>query len=190
MKIYIILLLEFFKVGMFAIGGGYATLPFLYQLSTFYHWFNPLDLTQMVAISNMMPGPIGTNLAAQIGFKAASFWGAFMAVVGILIPSLVFVFIVSKLLKEFEGNKFVKSIFYVLKPTSCAMIVAIGFKLLKDAIFIAGQPITFHSIDWLALGLLLSLFILSLKKNYSPLFYIGISALAGVLIYVVKSFLF
>lgn len=187
MNLYLILLLEFFKIGLFAIGGGMATLPFLYHLSTIYNWFSTTDLTQMLAIANIVPGPVGINLASQAGFKAIGFWGTLMAVIGILIPSLIFVLIISKLLKEFEGNRFVKSIFYMLKPASCAMIVAIGVKLLKNSIF-KTENLTVASIDWLALILFLALMALSIKKEHSPLFYFGVSALVGILIHIISLF--
>lgn len=185
MKLAFILLFEFFKVGLFAIGGGYATLPFLYNLSIVYHWFSTKDLTQMLAIANVVPGPVGINLASQVGFKAANFWGALIAVIGIMIPSVIFVFIISKLLKEFEGNRFVKSIFYMLKPTSCGMIAAIGFKLLKDVVFHSGQPIGISSIDWIAVVLFSVLFFVSLKREHSPLFYLAVSAFVGVCIHII-----
>lgn len=190
MSTYLILILEFFKIGLFAIGGGYATVPFLYNLSSVHHWFNPKDLIQMLAIANIVPGPVGINLASLTGYRVAGFWGAFAAATGIMIPSLIFVFIISKLLKEFEGNRFVKAILYMLKPASCAMIFAIGFKLLKETIFETGQPVSFHSIEWSALILFLALFIISLKQKYSPLFYLGVPALVGVIIHIIKPFIF
>ncbi len=189
MNILLFLVTEFSKIGLFAIGGGYAILLFLYHLSVEYHWFDPKYLTQMLAISSIMPGPIGINLAAQTGFIAANFWGALAAVIGIMIPSLVFVFIISKILKEFKHSKVVRSIFYILKPTSCGMVMAIGFKLLKDLIFIPKQPTFLNSFDWLGLALFLVLLFLSIKKKHSPLFYLGISALVGVFVQIVKPFI-
>lgn len=180
MNIIITIFMEFFKIGLLAIGGGYATLPFLYHLSTVYGWFSPNDLTQMIAIANIMPGPVGIILASQIGFKAAYFLGALTAVTGLMIPALIFVFIISKLLKEFEGNKFVHSIFYMLKPASCAMIAAIGIRLLKTSI------IGHIEMDWLALALFLILLIISLKKEYSPLFYLGTSAVFGIFVHIIR----
>ena len=183
MKLSLILFVQFIKIGLFAIGGGYATLPFLYELSSIYHWFCPGDLTQMLAIASMMPGPIGINLASQSGFKAFGVWGAFLAVSGIMVPSLIFVFIISKILKEFKGNRFVHSILSMLKPTSCAMVVAIGCNLLKDVVFKQGACVpTVSSIDWVALALFATMFVISLKKNMSPMFYLGVSAIVGVIV--------
>lgn len=179
MKLSLILFLEFVKTGLFAIGGGYATLPFLYHMSVVYHWFAASDLTQMLAIASIMPGPIGINLASQVGFKVSGVWGAFLATAGIMVPSLIFVFIISKILKEFEGNKFVRSIMHMLKPTSCAMVIAIGLNLLKNMVFPSGN---FHSVDWFAICLFVALFAISLKNSMSPMFYLGFSALVGVLL--------
>lgn len=184
MKIMFLLLIQFFKVGMFAVGGGLATIPFLYELGKTYNWFNVNDLAQMLAISNIVPGPVGTNLAAIIGFKAFGILGSLIAVLGIMIPSLIFVIVISKILKEFESNKYVQSIFYILKPTSCAMIVAIGTKLLFNIIVKHTSVLNKNSIDWFATILFLFLIILSQKnKNHSPLFYLGLSAFVGILLH-------
>lgn len=187
MSLLITILIEFIKIGFFAIGGGMATLPFLYHLSVEYAWFSAKDLAQMLAIANIVPGPVGINLATQVGFIAHGFSGALAAALGILIPSLVCVFIVAKLLKDFEGNRFVKSIFYMLKPASCAMIAAIGVKLIKSTI-VKTPHFAFNQIDLPALILLLVLIFISIKKEHSPLFYLAISALAGLLFHIIKSF--
>lgn len=188
MNLLLTILIEFSKIGFFAIGGGMATLPFLYHLSTEYGWFSAKDLAQMLAVANIVPGPVGINLATQVGYKADGFLGAFAAALGILIPSLICVFIVAKLLKEFEGNKFVKSIFYILKPTSCAMIAAILIKLIKSTVIKTPHLTAISQIDWMAIALLLILIFINLKKEHSPLFYLTVSALAGVLFHIVKLF--
>jgi chromate transporter len=187
MNTSITLFLEFIKIGFFAIGGGYATLPFLYQLSKVYHWFRPQDLTQMLAFASLMPGPIGINLASQVGFKVQYLWGAILAVTGIMIPSLVFVFIISKILKEFKDSVFVKSIFYMLKPACCGMVVAIGFKLLKSVVVPTGAIVSF---DWTALAIFLLLLFVSIKQKHDPIFYLGVAAALGLLVQVVKPFIF
>lgn len=188
MSLLTIIFVEFVKIGLFAIGGGMATLPFLYHLSVVYKWFSAENLAQMLAIANIVPGPVGINLASQVGYKASGFLGALAATLGIIVPSLICVFIVAKLLKEFEGNRFVKSIFYTLKPASCAMIAAILVKLIKSTLIKAPHFIALSQIDWVALVLLILLVIVNLKKEHSPLFYLTISALAGVFFHVIKLF--
>lgn len=182
----LIIFIEFCKIGLFAIGGGLATLPFLFHLGIVYHWFYTNDLAKLLAIANIVPGPVGINLASLIGFSANGFIGSLMAILGIMTPSLVFVFVISKLLKEFEGNKFVKSIFYMLKPTSCAMIMAICIRLLKNILFLHNQLFDVNQFNWLALLLFIILLIHSFKINRSPIFYFGVSALAGILLHVLK----
>ena len=76
MKLYFFLYFEFFKIGLFSLGGGYATLPFLYHMSEQYHWFSPVELTQMLAISSITPGPVGLNVATYAGFKTAGIIGS------------------------------------------------------------------------------------------------------------------
>lgn len=187
MNNFILLFLEFTKVGFFTIGGGYATLPFLYHFASQYHWFSANYITQMLAISSIMPGPIGINLSAQTGFIVGKFWGAFASVLGIMLPAFLFVFIIAKLLKQFKNSKIVEAVFYILKPTSCGMVLAIGVKLLKNCIFIPNTSVLF-SLDWIGLFLFLSLFYLSLKKHFHPIFYLSVSAFVGVLIKFVTSF--
>ncbi len=183
MNTSLILFLEFIKIGFFAIGGGYATLPFLYRLSIIYHWFKPQDLTQMLAVASLMPGPIGINLATQVGFKVNFLWGAILAVIGIMIPSLIFVFAISKILKEFKGSVFVKSIFYMLKPACCGMVIAIAFKLLKGVVIPSGH---FASFDLTALVIFSCLLVLSIKQKHDPIFYLIIAGILGLLVQIIK----
>lgn len=181
-----VLLLEFIKIGLFAIGGGYATLPFLYRLSLVYHWFKPQDLTQMLAVASLMPGPIGINLATQVGFKVNFLLGSIIAVIGIMIPSLIFVFIISKILKKFKDSIVVKSVFYMLKPACCGMVVAIAFKLLKGVIVPSGH---IESFDFIAFSIFCGLLILSFKQKHEPIFYLAISAMLGLLVGIIKFFI-
>lgn len=183
---YLIIFYEFCKIGLFAIGGGFATLPFLYHMGSFYHWFSAKDLTQMLAISSTMPGPIGINLATTTGFAIKGAIGSFLAVVGIMTPALIFVILVSKILKKFRTNKFVISLFYILKPVSCAMVTAIGFKLLKTAVYKPIDSNFFASVDWIALLIFGTLLALSFQKKRNPLFYVVVSAVAGIAVHVIK----
>lgn len=192
MSLAFVIFVEFIKTGMFAIGGGLATLPFLYHIGHAHAWYSAKDLSQMLAVASIVPGPIGINLASYAGFTIKGFWGALIAVSGIMIPSLASVILLSKVLKHFRENQFVKSMLYVLKPTGCAMIAAVGFRLFRDAIF---KSFTLHhiSIDYAALVLLIVLMIISAKsgeKQKGPLFYLGFSAVVGVFIGLIKPLFF
>ena len=129
--IYIHLFLEFFKIGLFSFGGGYATIPFLYHISQVYNWYSLDELTQMVAVASITPGPVGINVATYAGLKSAGVLGSALATTAEMLPSLFLVIIVSKLLKKFSDNFYVKSIIETLKPISCALLtsVAIGVML-------------------------------------------------------------
>ena len=167
--IYLQLICEFFKIGLFSFGGGYATIPFLYHLSQEYAWYSLEELTQMVAVASITPGPVGINVATYAGMKTAGVVGALLATVSELLPSLILVLIVAKLLKKFSDNFYVKAIIETLKPISCALLTAVAIGLLTPQIK-----------DLKAMILLAVLLLMSWKSKKDPLFYILISAIIGV----------
>ena len=167
--IYAELFKEFFKIGLFSFGGGYATLPFLYHISQKYNWYSLEELTQMTAIASITPGPVGINVATYAGLKASNILGALIATISEILPSFILVLITAKILKKFSDNFFIKSIIETLKPISCALLSSVAIGLLKPTI----QDIK----AMILLGLLL---ILSWKTKKTPIFYILISAIVGV----------
>lgn len=169
--IYLHLILEFFKIGLFSFGGGYATIPFLYHISEVYHWYSIDELTQMVAVASITPGPVGINVATYAGLKSAGILGSALATTSEMLPSLILVIIVSKLLRKFSDNFYVKSIIETLKPISCALLTSVAIGLLKPSVT-----------DIKAMILLAALLIMSWKSKKDPLFYILIAAVIGVLL--------
>ena len=169
--IYLHLFWEFFKIGMFSFGGGYATIPFLYHISQVYNWYSLDELTQMTAVASITPGPVGINVATYAGLKSAGILGSALATLSEMLPSLVLVIIVSKLLKKFSDNFYVKSLIQTLKPISCALLTSVAIGLLKPEI----NDIK----DLILIAMLLSF---SWKSKRDPLFYILISAVIGVII--------
>ena len=169
--IYLQLILEFFKIGLFSFGGGYATIPFLYHISEVYHWYSIDELTQMVAVASITPGPVGINVATYAGLKSAGIAGSALATTSEMLPSLILVIIVSKLLRKFSDNFYVKSIIETLKPISCALLTSVAIGLLKPSVT-----------DIKAMILLAALLIMSWKSKKDPLFYILIAAVIGVLL--------
>ena len=169
--IYLQLIYEFFKIGLFSFGGGYATIPFLYYISEVYRWYSLEELTQMVAVASITPGPVGINVATYAGLKTAGILGSLSATVFEMLPSLILVLIVAKLLKKFSDNFYVKSIISTLKPISCALLVSVAIGLVKPEIQ-----------DIKAMILLAILLLLSWKSKKDPLFYILISAFIGVIL--------
>ena len=118
MNLFVLLFLEFFKTGLFAVGGGLATLPFLIQLTYRYDWFTQSMLADMVAVSQSTPGPMGINMATYAGFTTAGVPGALVSTFGIVLPSLIIIIIVAKFLEKFNDNVYVNSVFQGLRPAS------------------------------------------------------------------------
>lgn len=164
---------EFFNIGVFSFGGGYATLPFLYHLAEAYNWYTFDELSNMIAISSITPGPVGINMATFAGFKTAGLLGSIISTTAIILPSLIFVVLISKALKKFSENIYVKSIIYVLKPLGCGLLSAVGVNMFINDFL--NENINLYNIAFLAL-----LILISLHKKLNPLFYLGIAAIYGV----------
>ncbi|MBQ3819752.1 chromate transporter, partial [bacterium] len=116
MGIYLELFLEFFHIGLFSFGGGYATIPFLYHLAEVKDWYSVQNLSDMIALASVTPGPVGVNVATFAGFTTNGIGGAITATTAVILPSLIIVIILSKLLDKFKKNKYVQSVVYTLKP--------------------------------------------------------------------------
>ena len=125
--IYFQLFYEFFKIGLFALGGGLATLPFLYNLAAKYPWFDASMLPNMIAVSESTPGPIGVNMATYAGYSAAGISGGIVATLGLVTPSIIIIMIIAGFLNKFQENLYVKSAFYGLRPAVTALIAIAGF---------------------------------------------------------------
>ena len=120
--IYLILAYEFFKIGLFSIGGGMATLPFLMDLTNKYDWFTVSELTNMVAISESTPGPVGINMATYAGYNAAGVLGAVVATLALTAPAWIIIIVIAKFLENFSENTNVKAAFYGIRPAVAALI--------------------------------------------------------------------
>ena len=118
---------EFFKTGLFAVGGGMATLPFLYDISTRTCWYTHEKLADMIAVSESTPGPIGVNMATYVGFETAGIPGAVIATLGLVTPSIMIILLIARALKAFRENPYVEAGFYGLRPCSVGLIAAAGF---------------------------------------------------------------
>ncbi|MBQ9249698.1 MAG: chromate transporter [Oscillospiraceae bacterium] len=133
--LYLRLFFEFFKTGLFAVGGGMATLPFLYDISTKTGWFTEAQLADMIAVSESTPGPIGVNMATYVGFTTAGIPGALIATLGLVTPSVIVILIVARVLQAFRQNRYVDAAFYGLRPCSVGLIAAAGILVVRIAMF-------------------------------------------------------
>ena len=189
--IYLQLFWEFFKTGLFAIGGGMATLPFLQEMSAKTGWFSLTDLANMVAVSESTPGPIGVNMATYVGYTTAGIAGALSATLGLIMPSLVIILIISAFLQAFRANKFVDRAFFGIRPASTAMVGAAALSLISLCMFGVGKFVKLFeggvSISLAAVLLFAAIWLLSNKvkplEKLHPIVFIGIGAVCGILFF-------
>ena len=182
----LLLFYEFFKTGLFAVGGGMATLPFLQDLAESTGWYSQSLITDMIAISESTPGPIGINMATYVGCNVAGFFGGVVATMGEILPSIVIVVLISKSLDRFRGSKLVDSAFYGLRPAVTGLIAAAGISVVQVSMF--------HMDLYKQTGALLDLFdfkkliffvlaFAAIKKfKLHPIVYIACAAVIGIVL--------
>ena len=176
--LYLRLFAEFFKIGLFAVGGGMATLPFLYDLADATGWFTHAQLTNMIAVAESTPGPIGVNTATYVGFTTCGVGGALTATAGLVMPSFLVVLAVSAFLNGFRGNRLVEGAFYALRPASAALITAAGLSVVHAVFWDAA--FRWESLALAVVMLLLTTVIKPTRKLH-PAVFIALSALVGAL---------
>jgi len=189
MLIYLQLFWEFFQTGLFAVGGGMATIPFLYNISDKTGWFTHQDLANMIAVGESTPGPIGVNMATYVGYVTGmklgsignAILGAVTATLGLVLPSLIVILIVAATLKRFKDSPLVKRVFYGLRPASTGLIAAAGISVAVSNLFnVAGAAVNYKGWILAAVLWLLTNKVKKTKKLH-PIVFIGASALVGIL---------
>ena len=181
MMLYVKLFWEFFQTGLFAVGGGMATLPFLYSISDRTGWFTHQQLADMIAVSESTPGAIGVNMATYSGYITAGIPGAIVSTTGLITPSIIVILLVAAFLNAFHENKYVNAVFYGLRPASSAMITAAGL-ILARVVFFGGaftNPVNVKAVI-LAGVLLVFTHIITFTKKLHPVTWIVVAAIAGI----------
>ena len=176
MSTLLIMFLEFFKTGLFAVGGGLATIPFLMDMSDKYHWFSQSELANMIAVAESTPGPIGVNTATYAGVTTYGIIGGIIATLGLVLPSYLVIVIISKILEKFRENKITQNVFYGLRPTVAGLITVAAYALLKTTVF----PDLVLNIKALVMLLVFTLLVLSYKK-LNPIIVILLGAVIGII---------
>lgn len=178
------LMFEFFKTGLFSIGGGLATLPFLYEISGKTGWFTTADIADMIAISESTPGPIGINMSTYAGFTTAGVLGGVLASLSLAAPSVIIILIVAKFLEKFRDSRLVQGALYGLRPASIAMITVAGLNVAKVALISLDAYAASGSLGdlflWKAILLGAAVFIAQRKLKWSPVIFIALSAVVGI----------
>ena len=191
--IFLRLFFEFFKTGLFSIGGGLATIPFLSDMGARTGWFTAGNLANMIAISESTPGPMGVNMATYVGFHTSGVLGGIVATLGLICPAIIVIAIIAGFLKKFRESRAVDAVFYGLRPASTALIAAALAQVCSIALMFhetAGPEMAPGSVVpktqlfyWPAIALACVVFIcLQLKplKKVHPIVFIALSAVAGI----------
>ena len=185
--IYLNLFIEFFKTGLFAVGGGLATLPFLYSIAERYPWFTTAELADMIAVSESTPGPIGVNMATYAGFTSTGILGGLVATLGLILPSLVIILIISVFLNKFKESKLVEYSFYGIRPAVAGLISAAAFEIVKVAllnldVFMNTKKIA-DLINIKSAIMFVILFVAIKKFKLHPIVYILLAGITGIFIF-------
>ena len=182
------LFFEFLKIGLFSVGGGMATLPFLYDMSDKTGWFTYAQIADMLAVSESTPGPIGINMATYVGYTTAGIPGALAATIGTIIPGIALVLIITAILDKFRNNVYVEGAFYGLRPASVGLITAAGILvveiyLMNTALYQQTGSIA-DLFQWKAIVLAALLLVLTRwvkkTKGLHPVYFIVFSAVVGI----------
>lgn len=194
MIIFLELYIRFAMVGLFAVGGGLATLPFLTSMGETTGWFTSMDISNMVAISESTPGPIGINMATYIGYQVGNGFGgpgfgilgSLVATIGEVTPCVIIIMIVSKILVKFRDSKYVEYAFYGLRAASVGLIAAALIGVAKIAFFnadiMAESGNFLMAVDYKSLILSAVVFVLITKfKKLHPIALIALSAVIGII---------
>ena len=186
MSILLQLMLEFSKTGLFSVGGGLATLPFLYEMASNTGWFTSADVADMIAVSESTPGAIGINMSTYAGFKTAGIPGGILATVALAIPSVIIILIIARFLEKLRTNKLVEGALYGLRPASLAMISVAGLNVAKVALINLPAFEASGSVGdlflWKAIALGVVIFIAQKKLKWHPAIFIAASAVVGILL--------
>lgn len=179
--IYLQLAWEFFKVGLFSIGGGLASLPFLYDLAGHYGWFSAAQVADMVAVAECTPGPIAINMATYGGVQAAGILGGIIATTALILPSVLISLLVCTVLARWAKGPGLQYLFSGLRPAVAGLIASIALSMVLLALFGIsglGDSLVFNYKATIFFVLLLPAVFL-LKKH--PILYVAIGAVAGLI---------
>lgn len=174
------LFFEFFKVGLFSVGGGMATIPFLTALSEKTGWFTLAELGNMIAVSESTPGPIGVNMSTYVGYKLLGIPGGIIASLGLVFPSFLVIIIISGFLEKFRSNKHVDAAFHTIRPASTALITS-GLYSLVSMTFVAAGTLNIKALCLAAAVFVLTNYVPKVKKLH-PIVFILLAAIVGIIL--------
>ena len=193
---FLTLVYEFFKTGLFAVGGGLATIPFLKNIAENYGWFSVSELTDMIAVSESTPGPIGVNMATYAGFNMGYSSGGYplgilsgiLATLALIAPSIIVILIIAKFLEKFKSNKLVDGAFYGIRPCSASLIAAAMLQVLIMSLFSGEGKVLFgfitlpNAVNYVGVIFFALMIpaVIKLKKIH-PIAFIAVGAVVGII---------
>ena len=185
----LLLFVEFFKTGLFAVGGGLATVPFIRDMGATYGWISEAEIANIIAIAESTPGPIGVNAATYVGFLVCGIPGAVLATLGLVTPSVIIIILVAGAIRKYSDSHMVQSLFRALRPAAIGLITAAGFSLLLTSLGVKANftRLTF-SADWYSLlklgiyGVFTFLAFWKKTAKIHPLFYILTGGAIGAIL--------
>lgn len=179
---FLLMIYEFFKTGLFAVGGGLATIPFLTEISNKYGWYSLSDLSTMIAVSESTPGPMGVNMSTYVGFSQYGILGGIVMTLSLVAPSIIVICIIANFLEKFKEAKIVQDIFSGLKPAVVAFIAAATIDILVTTLFGGYDQLkTFSCFNWKQLICLVAFLAASkYKPKVHPIWFIVASAAIGI----------
>jgi len=180
--VFLFLFAVFSKIGLFAIGGGLATIPFFFQLADNHpDWLTREMIGNMLAIAQASPGAIGPNLSAYAGWLYAGIPGGYMAALGLVAPAIIIITIVARTLTAFRESVVVKSLFSGFRPAAAGLLSAAAFAVIALSLWNAAAPVWYAHIRWKEVVLFALLFFLIVKFKKHPIVYVIIAGAAGVI---------
>jgi len=179
---FLLVFWEFFKIGLFAVGGGPATLPFLMELTRHYDWFSMKELTDMIAVSESTPGPLGVNMATYVGFHTLGTLGGIVSTVGLVIPSIIVITIIATFFHRMNQNPKVQAVFTGIRPAVTGIIAAAVAGICKVSLFSYSEEV--YTPEWKTIVLaIIVLGLLQIKKlkKLHPFLWFVVGAAVGII---------
>jgi chromate transporter len=193
----VLLLINFCRIGLFSIGGGLATLPFIFELADHagtswifegWDWLNREMVGNVLAIAQSLPGPGGINFGAYLGFHygvANGFnpvLGASLCAVGLVIPCVIIICIIARAMKAFQESPIVKSLFQGFRPAAAGLLSSAGLGAIMVSLWNRNAAVWYGYVNWLPLGIFIVLFVLIHRIKLHPIVFIAAAGVLGVVL--------
>jgi chromate transporter len=175
----LLLIYEFFKTGLFAVGGGLAAIPFLKDIAEKYDWYSLEQLAGIIAVSESAPGPIGVNMAVYAGYHAYGIAGGIIAALALTAPSIIVITIVSRFIEKFRSNRIVNNVFFLLRPVGAGLIAGAVFPILIFSLF--DKEVGFNLSAAIMFVIFTAVIFIINRFKIHPIVFIAAGAVAGII---------